>query len=234
MGVLDKWILSHSKKVFDEVEANFREYDFSKGFSLLSHFIAVELSGIYLDISKDRLYCNGINENIRLSAQSATALIARRLLALIAPTLTYTVDEILEHAPKIIKEDLSDVFDMTYSSMDVVEVEFDAKYMMEAREKFFEIIDVMKKEKIIKSTLELDLLTTSSTILDMNSTDMEDWFTCSAVVKSASGEEMGSFTLGGDEFKIVKANAHKCPRCWKFKADEENGLCKRCDEVINA
>ncbi|HIP44838.1 MAG TPA: isoleucine--tRNA ligase [Sulfurospirillum arcachonense] len=234
MGVLDRWILNHAKKVFDEVEANFREYDFSKGFSLLSHFITVELSGIYLDISKDRLYCNGENENIRLSAQSATALIARRLLALIAPTLTYTVDEILEYAPKIIKEDLDDVFDIFYKSMDEIEVDFDTKYMMEAREKFFEIIDVMKKEKIIKSTLELDLVTTSKMLLSMNSTDTEDWFTCSAVVKNASGEEMGSFTLGDDEFKIVKANAHKCPRCWKFKANEEDGLCKRCDEVINA
>jgi isoleucyl-tRNA synthetase len=92
----------------------------------------------------------------------------------------------------------------------------------------------MEKEKIIKSTLELDLVTTSKMLLDMNSTDTEDWFTCSSVVSSASGEEMGSFTLGDDNFKIVKATAHKCPRCWKFKADEEEGLCKRCDEVINA
>ena len=92
----------------------------------------------------------------------------------------------------------------------------------------------MKKEKIIKSTLELDLVTTSKMLLDMNSTDAEDWFTCSAVVANASGEEMGSFTLGKDKYTIVKATAHKCPRCWKFKADEEDGLCKRCDEVINA
>ena len=107
----------------------------------------MELSGIYLDISKDRLYCNGANENIRLSAQSATALITRRLLALIAPTLTYTVDEILEFAPKIIKEDLNDVFDILYKNLDEVEVDFDTKYMMEAREKFFEIIDGLKKRK---------------------------------------------------------------------------------------
>jgi len=161
-------------------------------------------------------------------------LITRRLLALIAPTLTYTVDEILEFAPAIIKENLDDVFDVTYSPMDRVDVEFNSKYMMEAREKFFEIIDGMKKEKIIKSTLELDLVTTSKMLLNMDTTDAEDWFTCSAVVKSANGEEMGSFVIADDTFKIVKATAHKCPRCWKFKADEEDGLCKRCDEVINA
>jgi len=234
MGVLDRWILNKAKSVFDEVEASFRNYDFAKGFAALNHFITVELSGIYLDISKDRLYCNGKNEDIRLSAQSATALITKRLLALIAPTLTYTVDEILEHAPKIIKEDLGDVFDMTYSAMDSVEVEFDAAYMMEAREKFFEIIDGMKKDKIIKSTLELDLVTTSKTLLAMDATDAEDWFTCSSVVASAKGEEMGSFELGEDKYKIIKATAHKCPRCWKFKSEKEDALCKRCDEVLNA
>ena len=233
MGTLDKWILSVAKEVFDEVERSFREYDFSKGFSLLSHFIAVELSGIYLDISKDRLYCNGANENIRLSTQSATALIAQRLLALIAPTLTYTVDEILEYAPSIIKQDYNDVFDMLYTPLDKVELDFDAAYMVEAREKFFEIIDNLKKEKIIKSTLELILVTNSLHVKKLTPTDAEDWFTTSGVVENANGEEFGSFSIGEDNFKIIKSHEHKCPRCWKFKASTEDGLCARCEEVLN-
>ena len=234
MGVLDRWILSHAKKVFDEVEAHFKEYDFSKGFSLLNHFITVELSGIYLDISKDRLYCHAKDEDIRLSTQSATALITRRLLALIAPTLTYTVDEILEHAPAIIKESKSDVFDTVYESLDSVEVKFDADYMSEARVKFFEIVDGLKKDKSIKSTLELDLATTSKTVLDLELSDAEDWFTCSAIVSRTDSEEMEKFSVGEDEFQILKAAACKCPRCWKFKADTEDTLCKRCKEVLDA
>jgi isoleucyl-tRNA synthetase len=233
MGTLDKWILVEAKKVFDEVEKSFKEYDYSKGFSLISHFIAVELSGIYLDISKDRLYCNGKDENIRLSTQSATALIAQRLLALIAPTLTYTVDEILEYAPSIIKQDFSDVFDMVYTPLEKVEVDFDSVYMCEAREKFFEIIDNLKKEKVIKSTLELILVTNSLHVNKLNATDAEDWFTVSGVLSEANGEEFGSFVIADDKFKIIKANEHKCPRCWKYKAKSEDGLCARCEEVIN-
>jgi len=233
MGILDRWILAHSKNVFDEVEKSFREYDFSKGFGLISHFIAVELSGIYLDISKDRLYCNGVNENIRLSAQSATALIARRLLALIAPTLTYTVDEILEYAPSIIKEDATDVFDMVYKSLELVEVDLDIEYMVEAREKFFEIIDNLKKEKVIKSTLELVLVTSSEKLNSLNKTDAEDWFTASGVISEGSGKELGSFKVAEDNFKIIKAVEHKCPRCWKFKAEVEDGLCVRCEKVLS-
>jgi len=233
MGILDRWILAHSKSVFDEVEKSFKEYDFSKGFGLISHFIAVELSGIYLDISKDRLYCNGVNENIRLSAQSATALIARRLLALIAPTLTYTVDEILEYAPSIIKEDATDVFDIVYKSLDKVEVDFDVEYMIDAREKFFEIIDNLKKEKVIKSTLELVLVTASEKLNSLNKTDAEDWFTASGVVSKGTGKELGAFKVGDDSFKIIQAVEHKCPRCWKFKAKVEDGLCVRCEDVLS-
>lgn len=233
MGTLDKWILNHAKSVFDEVEKSFKEYDFSRGFSLLNHFLAVELSGIYLDISKDRLYCNGAQEDIRLSTQSATALIARRMLALIAPTLTYTVDEILEYAPSIIKEDAKDVFDLVYKPLQSVEVDFDTEYMMEAREKFFEIIDNLKKEKTIKSTLELIVVTKSAKISKLNPTDSEDWFTASGVVTEAKGEEFGTFVVGDDTFKILRASGHKCPRCWKYNASEEDGLCPRCESVIN-
>jgi len=232
MGILDRWILKRAKSVFDEVEGYFKEYEFAKGFSLLNHFVTVELSGIYLDISKDRLYCNAKNDEIRLSTQSATALIARGLLALIAPTLTYTVDEILEHAPKIIKLDAKDVFDLEYKSLDEIEVEFDSNYLSEAREKFFEIVDGLKKEKIIKSTLELVLVTDSKKVLELDETDMEDWFTCSGVKKSLNSKEFGNFKVENDSFKIVLANEHKCPRCWKFKAKEEDGLCHRCSEVV--
>ncbi len=235
MGVLDRWILSHSKRVFDEVERYFKEYDFSKGFSLLSHFIAVELSGIYLDVSKDRLYCNKKDDDVRVSAQTAMAMIAKRLIALMAPTLTYTVDELLEHAPKIVKDDANDVFGLVYEPLESVEVDFDAEYFMSAREKFFEIVDNLKKEKVIKSTLEVYMASNSEKLHSLESFEAEDWFTVSAVVElKDSMESLGEFEIDGDRFKIVKADKFKCPRCWKYKAKEEEGLCERCQKAVNA
>ncbi|MBE0492411.1 MAG: isoleucine--tRNA ligase [Sulfurospirillum sp.] len=234
MGMLDKWILSEAKKVFDATAVSFSEYDFCKGFSLLSHFITVELSGIYLDISKDRLYCNGANDAIRLSTQSATALIARSLFGLLAPVLTYSVDEILQYAPSIIKQNCEDVFDLLYVPLPEVSLDFDAQFMSEAREKFFEIVDMLKKEKIIKSTLELEIATKSLHVSKMNPNDAEDWFTVSSVVSEAQGEKLGSFVVGDAHFTIFKAQLHKCPRCWKYKASKEEGLCTRCKEVLHA
>jgi isoleucyl-tRNA synthetase len=235
MGLLDKWILKRAKTVFDEVEKHFKEYDFAKGFALLTNFISVELSGIYLDISKDRLYCNRQNDELRLSTQSATALLTRRLLALLAPTLTYTVDEILEYAPSIIKNGAKDVFDLKYEALEEVSLDLDEKYLIEARDKFFEIVDNLKKDKVIKSTLELILVSQSTKLQNLNEVDAQDWFTTSGVVTSAKQSEvLGKFDVEGEAFTIVKATAHKCPRCWKFQAPSEEGLCPRCAEVLDA
>ncbi|MDX1809537.1 MAG: isoleucine--tRNA ligase [Sulfurospirillaceae bacterium] len=233
MNTIDKWILAHAKTVFDEVEARFREYDFSKGFAALSHFITVELSGIYLDISKDRLYCNAKNDTIRLSAQSAMALIARKLIALLAPTLTYTIDELIEYAPEIIKDGAKDVFDLIYTPLDKIDVDFDEDYMVSAREKFFEIIDVLKKEKKIKSTLEVVISTVSQKISKLEKIDAEDWFTISKIISHKEENALGKFEVDGDEFIIYYTSKHKCPRCWKYRAKEEDSLCHRCDGVLN-
>jgi len=234
MSVVDNWILARSYEVFNEAHEAFDAYDFVKAMSLLNNYIVNELSGIYMDLCKDRLYCDDKNSSHRRASQSAMALIVRSLLGLIAPVLTYTADEILEHAPAIIRGDVEDIFDYEYVKLPEVKSDFDAQYMIDARDKFSEVVDVLKKEKTIKSTLELELFTNSKIIEDIDSIEAEDWFMVSGVKYKPADSDMGSFELNGDRFYIVKAQAHKCPRCWKFSADKEDVLCKRCDEVMNA
>ena len=90
MGPLDKWVLNKAKRVFDEIEAAFNAYEFSKGLNKLNNFLVVDLSGIYLDVCKDRLYCDGKSDIHRLASQSAMALIAKKLISTLACILTYT------------------------------------------------------------------------------------------------------------------------------------------------
>ncbi|MGD9655777.1 MAG: isoleucine--tRNA ligase, partial [Sulfuricurvum sp.] len=71
MSELDIWILNVAKKVFADVHASFSNYNFVHGMSLLNNFIVNELSGIYLDITKDRLYCDGADATHRRASQSA-------------------------------------------------------------------------------------------------------------------------------------------------------------------
>ena len=231
---LDRWILTRAANAFAGAEAAFRNYDFSKGFNALLNFLSADLSGIYLDICKDRLYCDAPDEPRRRSAQSAIALITRALLPLIAPTLTYTIDEVMEFAPQIIKEGKEDVFDLIYKQVEFDDfLEFD-EILIRSREKFFELIDALKKDKIIKSTLELVLQTSSNEILSNDILGVADWFMVSDVDTLQSEEALAEFKINDEIFRLVKSSKHKCPRCWKFNAKEPDELCPRCAKVMHA
>ncbi len=225
---IDRWILHKARDVFAQTKEAYDEYDYSKGLSVLNHFITNQLSGIYLDISKDRLYCDPKDSTTRRSSQSAMALITKSMMALFAPILTYSIDEMLEHAPKVIKGELNDVFDLEYVELPEVQIPFDEEYMIEAREKFFEIVDNLKKDKKIKSTLELVIYSDSKELKKLSNSDGEDWFTVSNIICASSSNPIATFRVGDDEFKIYFAKRFKCPRCWKYRAKKEDELCGRC------
>lgn len=237
---IDKWILSRASEAFSAVTKCFKSYDFSKGFNILLGFLSGDLSGIYLDICKDRLYCDSKNSARRISAQSAMSLIAKALLSLVAPTLTYTVDEALSSAPSAIKGDWSDVFSISEFKLDF-DFGIDASFLLASRELFNESIDKLKKDKIIKSTLELELVTDSRRILalcDEFGDDISDFYGVSAVVAKESGEVLCEvlckFACDEANFSTQKASAFKCPRCWKFNASKTDALCPRCQAVMES
>lgn len=234
MGELDKWILSKAKAVFDEIEESFRLYEFSKGLNKLNNFLVVDLSGIYLDVCKDRLYCDDKKDIHRLASQSAMALIAKKLISTLSCILTYTMDELLEYAPSFIKGDCENIFD--YEKFDLPEVKssLNEEVLLNAKEKFSEIKDALSKEKIIKSTLELIVYTNCEEVLSLGQTEASDWFIVSSIVDNKQNNDiLGKFEINNKEFEIYKALEHKCPRCWKYSASEEETLCSRCDEVLN-
>ena len=232
LGVLDRWIVAKAKTVFDEVHSAFSEYNFVHGMSLLNHFVVNELSGIFMDITKDRLYCDAKEDGHRRASQSAMAYILKPMLLLIAPILTYTADEIVESAPEVITEDASTIFEMLYTPIAEIESSFDETYMIKAREGFYEVVDALKKEKKIKATLELVISTASKTVLDLAPTEAEDWFVVSEVCADKVDEVVGTFKVEDDVFEIGFATKAKCPRCWKFHAKEQETPCKRCAEVL--
>ncbi len=232
MGLLDQWIVSKADDIFRAVHNAFNEYNFVNGMGLLNHFVVNELSGIYMDVTKDRLYCDAKESHHRRASQSAMALIAKQMMLLIAPILTYTADEIVEYAPAVITGERKTVFDFTYTEMETFSVIFDEAYMLKARDAFFEVVDALKKEKKIKATLELVITTTATAVDALEATECEDWFVVSGVNTQEIGEKLGSFEVEGDTFVIGTASSAKCPRCWKFKSRSDEELCQRCSEVL--
>jgi isoleucyl-tRNA synthetase len=229
---LDRWIMQKAKKVLDSVVKSFENYDFQKGFSELNNFLTNELSGIYLDISKDTLYCEAKEGDKRRASQSAMALIAKSMLAVVAPVLTYTANEIITHAPKVVKGDAQDIFDFVYEPLPQIDAGFDDSFILKARDAFFETLDKLKKEKIVKASLELVVVTNEDMVYARQSP--KSWFMVSAVERSSDAEVLASFEVEGKTFDIVKSKLFKCPRCWNLEAEVENGLCPRCESVMNA
>ncbi len=104
--------------------------------------------------------------------------------------------------------------------------------MIAAREKFSEAIDSLKKEKVIKATLELEIAGDMDMFPINAAKDLEDWFVVSAMKASSEGEQVASFEVEGKTFTVHKAVAAKCPRCWRFTSTSEECTCERCSKVV--
>ena len=232
-GTMDLWIISRAKEVFDGIDADFKTYDYSRGINKLNNFLVADLSNIYLDVCKDKLYCDAKDGVARRASQSAMAMIAKSLIGTLAPILTYTMDELLTYAPSFIKDEAKDIFDFEKYTLPNVESKINSALIFEAKEKFNESIETLKKDKKIKSTLELVIYTDCPDILALDSTIAEDLFIVSKVIKHTEDEVVSSFELEGSKFEVYYAAKAKCPRCWKYRAKDEESLCARCNEVVN-
>ena len=228
----DLWIVKKAKEVFDAIDSDFKEYDYSRGLNRLNNFLVADLSNIYLDVCKDKLYCDTKDGVERRASQSAMAMIAKALIGTLAPILTYTMDELLAYAPAFIKGDSEDIFDYKKYVLPKIDSTFNADFLLEAKEKFNESIEGLKKDKKIKSTLELIIATDSNEILQLDSTIAEDWFIVSSISNEFKNDAITSFELNDQKFEVYMASDAKCPRCWKFKSQDEESVCSRCESVV--
>ena len=96
---LDRWILGEFSRLEAEVIAAYDQYEFHVVYQKLSQFIAVELSSIYHDVIKDRLYTDAANSHRRRSTQTALHRLVSGLCKMLAPILAFTADEAWEFVP---------------------------------------------------------------------------------------------------------------------------------------
>lgn len=238
---IDLWILFRADVAFGRAIAQFGNYDFTKALSEILYFLSTELSGVYLDICKDNLYCNSFDSPARIGSLSAMSLILGRVLGLLAPILTYSINEALSHTNSravlescglknidlIMDKKISpSVFDIRYVPLpELPRPKFDFELLLKFRGAFLEQVDILKKDGKIKSTLELSISQYSAF---SEFSEMNIWL----MISSDDGEKLGEFTFGGELIKIYRAKDYKCPRCWQFSAKSENGLCARCENAL--
>lgn len=229
LGQIDLWIYQVAMSVFDEVQKCFEEFEFVKGLGILQNFITNELSGIYLELCKDSLYCDSEKNPAREAKLAVMSVIAREMLFAVAPILTYTVNEALSYASGAITDNgaIQSVFDIVRSDVKFEgQIYSDFEELREVKAEFETLLDSLKKEGVIKNSLEIALECKSEF------EELALWLIVSEVAEKIEGEKLGEFVCRGKTYILRRTTKHKCPRCWQYLSSSEESLCARCEEVV--
>lgn len=234
-GKLDRWALSRAAETFKQVRAAYERYEFHQIYQLLVNFSAVDLSAVYFDILKDRLYTAGKASIERRASQTAMFLIAGGFTRAIAPILSFTAEEVWGMLPlyqgkeksvfladfdakleKWSDPKLEEVFASAWTVRDVT-----LKALEEARN-----AKAIGHPREAKVTLTVDA--PARTALEQTGEDLGRLFLVSELEVKA-----------GDNVSAVvsRASGEKCARCWVYstevgKSKPHPELCGRCTEAV--
>jgi len=244
MEELDKWALTKLDALVKYCRKAYNAYEFHNITHAINDFCVVELSSFYLDILKDRLYCEEKDGLRRRSAQSALYLIVDALSKLFAPILAYTCDEIWQAMPHRVEDDSRNVLlNQMPANFEAYCLDEDAvarwdNYLIPLRQDVNGILEKARADKRIGKALEAQVTLTHNEALETATAGMNlaELFLVSAVTWSDPTED--ALTGSGINFNDVtigvsEAKGEKCPRCWMHSEQaDENGLCPRCAVVI--
>ncbi len=245
MPELDRWALTKLNSLVKQCRKAYENYEFHTVSHAINDFCVVELSSFYLDIIKDRLYCDEENGNSRRSAQTALYLMLDAMAKLFAPILAFTCDEIWQAIPHRADDDARNVLlnqMPTDFSTYALEEDAMAKWdtVMKLRQDVNGALELARAEKRIGKALEARVSLCTEDAALKSACDGQNlaeicivsactWESAPDGALVKNGENFPALTIG-----ISEAEGEKCPRCWMHstKADE-NGLCPRCAAVIS-
>jgi isoleucyl-tRNA synthetase len=237
MLALDRWALEKTAELGGKVVQAYRDYDYHVVFHAVSDFFTVELSSLYLDILKDRLYCSGKSSLERRSAQTALLEILISTLLLMAPILPFTAEEAWEMMPAF-QGKTESVHLGTFPAFDRKWIEPDEFADLEAlfrvREKVLKELEKAREEKRIGNSLEARVVikvpASQEVLLTRHRDDLPSIFIVSDVgLERHSGQEL--------DIRVEPAPGRKCQRCWNYslevgKRADYPDLCPRCGQVV--
>ncbi|MBO5049215.1 MAG: isoleucine--tRNA ligase [Oscillospiraceae bacterium] len=245
MEELDKWALTKLNSLIATCRKAYNGYEFHVVAHEINDFCVVELSSFYLDIIKDRLYCEGADSLRRRSAQSALYLIVDALAKLFAPILAFTCDEIWQSMPHRKEDDARNILlnqmptDMQAYLLDDAVMDKWAT-VMKLRQDVNGVLELARAEKRIGKALEAHVSlqcsdeSVKALCADLNLAEICivsscDWENVAENATVGTGTNIPALTIG-----VVEAKGEKCPRCWmhSLQANSE-GLCPRCAAVIS-
>jgi isoleucyl-tRNA synthetase len=234
---IDRYAMATMAQLQQDIAAHFDRYEFHPVVARLQNYCSEDLGGFYLDILKDRLYTTGLDSQARRSAQTALWHITHSLLRVMAPILSFTVEEAwaVFAGAKAYADSDETIFTQTlwtFPEMPDAGALL-AKYaaLREVRAAVTKELEELRASGAIGSSLQAELTIKAAgdkyTLLSSLDDDLKFVFiTSQANVVEVAGE--------ADEAVVVSASeAGKCERCWHYRRDvghnhEHPGLCGRC------
>ena len=247
MEELDRWAVTRLNALIERCFAAYDGYDFNTVTHAINDFCVVDMSNFYLDIIKDRLYCEARDGLRRRSAQTALFLILDTMNRIMAPILAYTADEIWQAMPHRAGDDPRNVvFNEMHQPFTAYALRADemARWdkLIALRTDVNAVLEEKRAAKLIGKSLEgrVTLCPTdedaAAALKALDGLDLAELFIVSAVEVA---ETEGADARRGEAFPgmAISADAapgEKCPRCWTHStAADADGLCPRCAKVVS-
>jgi isoleucyl-tRNA synthetase len=234
LGLIDRWILDRVANVNADCRSAYEKFQFHKVYQTLNDFCAVDLSSLYIDITKDWLYCDAPDSQRRRATQATMHRIFDTLCRLLAPILVFTADEAWRHFRSDGSVHLQDFLsggDLDYKAESLFNEALYVRKMLGPH------IEQQRKHGAIGTSQE------ASVLLEYAEEDelLDDWW--------LSQTELLAQIFIVSEVKLVKQKAlnisvtktpyAKCARCWRHRptvgaSKAHPDLCDRCESVVTA
>jgi isoleucyl-tRNA synthetase len=227
--LIDRWILERLDHVIADCRAAYEAFEFHKVYHTLNQFCAVDLSSLYIDMTKDRMYCDAPNSPRRRATQIAMHKIFDALCRLLGPILAFTAEEAWGHSGVGGSIHLQE-FPPAEGRHDKASVQ--VAELLKLRGIIGQAIERARQEKLIGNALEAAVVlhSDSDVTTKIDKEELEEFFIVSDLTIHQTKEASAS---------VAKTPYQKCARCWRHrpsvgKSKAHPDLCDRCESVVEA
>ncbi len=224
---VDKWVLSKLQGVIATCRAAYEAYDFRKVFETLNQFCTVDLSALYVDITKDRMYCDAGNSPRRRATQGVMHACFDAVSKLLAPILAYTADEAWEFAGHKTSIHIETLPQADAALRDEAAEAKVGGWLKLRAAIYQQAIEPARQSKTIAKSLEaaitLEIADAQHAALNADKAELEEFLIISELTLAAGTEPVA---------KVFRSGQLQCPRCWRHQPLTARGVCARCDEAL--